>query len=55
MEEKLMGLLKDIAIVAIILFLLMVGLGAMGVSAAQLAADWHTFWQGYHPNLPFGL
>ncbi len=50
-----MGLLKGLAIVVILLFLIMVGLGAMGVTAAQLAADWHTFWQRYSPNLPFGL
>ena len=50
-----MGLLKDLAIVIIIVFLIIMGLGAAHVTALNLQTYWHNFWSGYHVNLPFGL
>lgn len=54
-----MGLLKDVGILAIIIVLIILGLGAAHVTAVSLNGYWNNFWQNYHPqmpsNLPFGL
>lgn len=53
-----MGLVKDVGILLIFVVLIILGLGAAGVTATKLLIYWHHFWTGYTfhwPSLPFGL